>query len=313
MLLRRPHCLPVSWVFELIALLLLAMPVHAQDSSDTDKEQARRLMALGDERFAKGDYQGALDAYRGAELVVAVPTTTLQVARALVALHKLVEARAALKRILLESAPPDEPPAFASARGQAKRLDADLQRRAPTLAVELKGVPRGARAWVSVNGVTWPERIRAKTMNPGSYRIEVAVDGKRVHERSVRLDEGDREVLHLEIPSAPADKHDTSISPLVYVGFGVAGAGVIVGTVTGVLSLVRAGEVKDACFSDDVCPQSVQPIQQESLTLAHVSTASFATAGAGAIVGLIALFGSFGAPSSGTRIAIDSFGLNGNF
>jgi hypothetical protein len=292
--------------------LTLAAPAHAQNDasatsestatvSETDKEQARRLIALGDERFAAGQYQGALDAYRGAELVMAVPTTTLQVARAQMALGQLLEARVSLRRLLSQPVAADEPRAFTAARREATRLSAELARRTPSLAVELRHLSPQARAWLTVNGVSWTRKRLAtpQKMNPGDYQIVVWVDGAAMLKRSVRLREGDREVVRIDVPP-PTEDERTGPSPLVYVGFGIAGAALVVGTVTGALSLVRAAEVKEACFSDDLCPRSVEPLQNESVALAHVSTASFAIAGAGAVMGLVALIGQ-PEPTTGQR------------
>ncbi len=94
-------------------------------------------------------------------------------------------------------------------------------------------------------------------------------------------------------PSTPADEPDESepsagLSPLVYVGFGVGGAALLVGAITGGISLSNASTLQDEC-GGDVCPTDRQEDIDSMITLANVSNVSFALAGVGAAVGLIAL------------------------
>jgi hypothetical protein len=78
------------------------------------------------------------------------------------------------------------------------------------------------------------------------------------------------------------------MSPLVPIGFAVAGVGVIVGGVTGALALKKADEVKTAC-PNSVCSQANKPVLDETKTFATVSTIAFGLAGAGLIIGIIGL------------------------
>ncbi len=78
------------------------------------------------------------------------------------------------------------------------------------------------------------------------------------------------------------------VSPLVYVGFGVAGAGLLVGAITGGLSMNQAADLKDRC-PGDVCAPDIEGEVDTMMTLGHVSTASFIIAGIGAGVGLVGL------------------------
>ncbi len=273
-------------------------------ATDTDKEQARRLVVVGDERFAAGDYRGALEAYRGAELLMPVPTVGLLVARAQVALGQLLSARETLRRVAEQPVGVDAPPAFGAAHDEAVRLEQGIAARIPTLAVRLGG--DAAHASVTVDGLGWPpERLgKPRELDPGEYEVAVWVDGVAVAKRRVRLAEGEHQTVELVVPP-PAEQESAGVSPWAYVGFAFAGAGVVVGTITGAISLVRAGEVKDACFDDTFCPSAVEGTRDESVVLAHVSTASFAVAGAGAVVGIVALVvGPPDPPVKGARVEL---------
>ncbi len=83
-------------------------------------------------------------------------------------------------------------------------------------------------------------------------------------------------------------RRSVSISPLVWVGLGVAGAGAIVGAITGGVSFARAKDLQKTC-ADNLCPPEQQGDIDQMILLANVSNVSFAVAGAGAIVGIIGL------------------------
>jgi hypothetical protein len=78
------------------------------------------------------------------------------------------------------------------------------------------------------------------------------------------------------------------LSPVVYVGLAVGGAGVLVGSVTGLLSLSRASKAKEGCHPDRSCDASSQPDIDASRTLADVANVSFVIGGVGAAVGVVA-------------------------
>jgi hypothetical protein len=92
-------------------------------------------------------------------------------------------------------------------------------------------------------------------------------------------------------PPPPAPKIEAQphkrVSPLVYAGFGVGGAGLVVGSVTGLLSLARASDAKQFC-DGNACRPAAQDDRDASLNLAKVSNVSFAIGGVGAAVGLVA-------------------------
>ncbi len=92
------------------------------------------------------------------------------------------------------------------------------------------------------------------------------------------------------LPDQPIEPSSPSpgISPLVYVGFGLAGAGLIIGSITGGVSMSQAADLKEECVYD-VCTPEWQEDIDTSMALGHTSTAFFVIAGAGAGLGLAAL------------------------
>ena len=85
----------------------------------------------------------------------------------------------------------------------------------------------------------------------------------------------------VEIP-----QDDSAWRSVAWVGFGVAGAGLVAGAISGGLALSRHGELEDQCAAAPGCSEDDI---QGGRTLAHVSTASFAVAGVGAALGVIVL------------------------
>ena len=66
------------------------------------------------------------------------------------------------------------------------------------------------------------------------------------------------------------------------------GAGVLVGAITGGVSMSQASSLKDDC-PDDLCSADKQSDIATMLALGHVATASLIVGGVGAIVGVLGL------------------------
>lgn len=157
-----------------------------------------------------------------------------------------------------------------------------------------------AEATLSVDGALVKQRLDGLpiALDPGDHVVEVARPGQAPRQQRVLLNVGEkrREVLLSFAPDpapqppptpAPAG---TNIHVLTYVGFGLAGAGVIVGAVTGGLSLSKTSDLEAACPSHQQCSDAAQELHDEATLLSHTSTIGFAVAGAGAVLGAIGLF-----------------------
>jgi hypothetical protein len=100
-----------------------------------------------------------------------------------------------------------------------------------------------------------------------------------------------------ETPALPADtakasdpkdraQDERSTPWLAYLSWGVGGAGLATGAVTGILSLVRASDAKQYCVGN-VCKLQAQDDIDASLTLAKVANAGFIVGGGGLAVGTL--------------------------
>lgn len=158
---------------------------------------------------------------------------------------------------------------------------------------------------VTVDGNTVVKMLdgRPVMLDPGPHTVTFELEGSDPISKDVLVTQGETnrrvEVLFVDPsqpePEAPAtggpgDRPvaEGGVSPLVFVGFGMAGAGVIVGAITGGVALSKGSEFNDNCPSEP-CDTNLQGDFDSGRTIAHVSTAAFAIAGAGAVVGVIGL------------------------
>jgi hypothetical protein len=285
----------------LAALLLVAVPAAAAPS-DAEKKQARALMEEGDAAAAKKDHARALEKYRAADAIMHVPTTGLEVARTLAALGRLIEARDMALSVTRLEAPRNEPEPFVRARAEADQLAAELGQRIPSLEV----VVTGAQAFeLHIDGKQVPAAAAGlpQKLDPGEHEVAVRSAAGKSATRKITLAQGQNEKLEITLsggaasaapPAAPrrsAGPAEAKTSPLVYVGFGVGAAGLLVGGVSGVLSLGKASDAKGQCDANR-CPSSAQDDIDASKSWATVSNVGFAVAIVGAGVGVYGLLSS---------------------
>jgi hypothetical protein len=302
-----------------LALLCLAGEVHAEPNA-SQKQLARELMQKGHERRDAGDLKGALEAFQAADQIMRVPTTGFEVARSQADLGQLVEAHETLLRVQRIPARPDDPQVFRDAHAWVTTLDGDLAKRIPSVTIHVEGAPASSQPSVSVDGVAVPAAALAVPfeLDPGHHvivasvgtaRSEAAVDVVERDRRDVtlRLVAGDGSAEAPPGPAAPpsstaagpaaaptpesppATAHRRGIPTLAWIGFGVAGAGAVVGSVTGIMSISDKGSIQNQCFGNR-CPPSTYNSLDSANTLATVATVSFIVAGAGAALGVAGLF-----------------------
>ncbi|MCC6525632.1 MAG: PEGA domain-containing protein [Polyangiaceae bacterium] len=298
---RRPAC-PSLWAACLVVLgagpLALPREARAQPAAEPtpeDKETARELMDQGHAHFKANDFAGALKAYLAADRIMGVPTTALGVARAQERLGHLLEAHDALLRAQMFPVHPNEPLAFGRARERAAELDKDVAARIPSL--QVKVAPPDAKAELRVDGQLVPEAALdlPRKLDPGEHEVRVGAVGFATVETKVSLKEGEQRSLDIGLvrgtaPDAPAgDGVLRPLWPLVLAGAGVAGAGLLIGTITGGVSLARARALAADC-PDDVCAPDRQPDIDRTIALANGANASFVFAGLGAAAAVVGLF-----------------------
>lgn len=310
----------------LASILGLALAVGprsalAAEPSAADKETARSLVLSGRDKRKSGDLQGALEDFERAHTIMGVPTTGLELGKAQIALGLLVEARTTLLDVSRYRERSDEPEPFKRARREAKPLADALLPRLATVNLELENVPSGFTPKVTIDGHPALAVSGPLKLNPGKHEIVAAV-GDEEKRAVVEVDEGGTDDVTLKFsgevpdtassassdpargPSSTGDEPASGHSKLLlYAGIATAGAGVLVGSVTGLLAFSEYTNVT-GCRNNQ-CPPPTHDAIDRGMMFGNVSTVSFIIAGIGAAAAVVALLLPPPEPDVATRPARD--------
>ncbi len=271
-----------------------AQPGGATDQGPSlaDKETARALFRLGDEKYQAGDYHAALEAFEAADDIMNVPTTKLERARTLIMVGRLLEAHDMLRKVTSMPVRGDESEAFAAARVEAEALTNDVAARIPSMRVDIRGLAEGTdfelridHTFIPVKAARFPRRV-----DPGEHLVVVSAEGYAIQRRRIVLSQRDSAevTIDMEADIGDADEQAWGIPWYGWVGFGVGAAGFIVGGVTGGVTLGRVSDLDEQCPNRS-CPATVQEDLDEAEVISHVSTVGFAVGGLGVAVGVVGL------------------------
>jgi hypothetical protein len=262
---------------------------RAGEPDEADKREARELMARGRQARDNADSRAALDAFEEADAIMHVPTTGLEVARALVALGKLVEAADKARSISELGELPDEPEAFGKARQGAKALELELETRIPTLHINLS-VPADS-VHLSLDGKPLPVASEMLRVNPGRH-VLLAEHAGTTREHTVNVVEGAArkvtfnfgELAPQAASSSQGAKHAPGASPVVYGLTGIAVLGIGAGIGLGLWGNHERSNLERNCAPD------CEPSQVDTLRHTYIAANVAAAVGAAAGVGAIALY-----------------------
>jgi hypothetical protein len=302
-----------------LSLLGYAPPAWAEEPTAAEKETARSLMWSGDQALERGDTAGALRDYLAADAIMGVPTTGLAVAKAQLALGQLVEARDSALVVSRSQPQPGESPLFAAAREEAATLAAGVLERIATLRVRVRGLPRGTSYEVRIDGQRMPTAASAAgwKVNPTRHSVEVRAPGYQAARRSITARERGTHTVDVAMvaarkpTTAPApERSNTTEVALMATGFSIAGAALVVGAVTGALSLAKTADVKGSC-EGDACPPAVEDDLATATTLANASNVAFAIAGGGLVVAIIGVAIAVASPAEPARDGVPKVSSRG--
>jgi hypothetical protein len=309
----------------------------AQEASAADAAQARELYNEGRKLREGGDTTAAFEKLKAAHALVATPLTALELGRTYVLLGKLVEARDVLLSVERIPVVPQETARSANARAESAKLAAELGARIPRVSVRILDAEPSAVS-VDVDGATVPpgEVTAPRPVDPGPHSILATSVSGKAH-ATVDLKEGDAVVVELRTaapntpPSSAANPEvapppsstnarvaKRGWSPAVWTAFGVAGAGVVVGGITGGIALSKASAVTGACDGLH-CPTTIDGDLRSGRTLGDISTVAFIVAGLGAAIGVVDLLLSHqenpakNPTGVGPWIRMDGAGIRGAF
>ena len=279
-------------------------------AQDADIAQAR---ALGQQAQAAYDAVNYPESERlwaaAAKLYPAAPTLTLGLARAQNKNGKLVAAQESYNRIIREWSPqPSPPPAFKDALEAAR---AEMPLVAARVASVIITVDGPTTPIVSIDGapVSSAALGSKRPVDPGAHVVKASADGFKAVEQSFQVAEGGSAELKLKLEAAtpavvpvalpppqttapiasappPAASPSDGRKTAAIVAFGVGGAGLVLGAVTGVLAIGKHSDIKSAC-GGSTCPSSEASDISSYKTMGTLSTVGFVVAGAGAAAGVV--------------------------
>jgi hypothetical protein len=206
---------------------------------------------------------------------------------------------------------------FNQARVSAAELAEDVRLRIPSIRVEVRGPRRGAPIEVLIDDKLLDPQVAllAYRVDPGQHKVRARAPAFAAREVVVNVVE--RQALVVQLALSPTGAPDeqvapvtpvaAEISPLVWIGFGTALVGVVVGTVTGVVSLDAASTLQSGCDPQGRCSAEFADQLSRAETSATVSTTAFVFAGAGVALGVIGLLVS-GEQADGANAARGSLG-----
>lgn len=284
---------------------MLASGAAWAQPTDAEKETARSLMDDGDRLRNSQDLAGALQRYQAAHEIMKVPTTGIEVAKTQAALGQLVEARRTAIEVANLPAQDGEAQVMADARQEASDLAAQLATRIPSASIQIW--PAEAQPIVVIDGVQLPPAATGLPYrtNPGEHVIQVSAPGYQAAEQRFTLQEGASSTVAVNLvpeatavtpaappPPEPAPPPAEQPAPAetrdftnAYIAFSIAGAGAVLGTVTGLLSLSKASDAKKNCEGNS-CSSEAKDDIDSSKTMATFSNIGFGVAIAAGAWGL---------------------------
>lgn len=331
-----------------MALIAAGSPGRAQ--SDSDRATARELGRQGQQDLDQKDYKGAVDAFRRADRLLHAPTLALGLARALAGSGKVVESQETYNRIIREGLPPGASDVFKQALESAKQEVSAVSARVAGATINLNA---DGGADVSAASVTLDDQplntaslgVR-RLIDPGDHVVKATLDGYSPTDAHFTVAEGGSQTITLTLqkaaapnaasspapgaapspsPPAPADAAPAAApashsSILPWIAFGVGGAGLVTGAVTGGLALGQHSSIVSDC-GGSTCPTSEQSKIDGYHTMTLVSTVGWVVAGVGAATGVVLLFvkpGETSAPAATglhvtPTVGFGSLGAEGTF
>jgi hypothetical protein len=302
----------------LVPLVVAACCAFARDAAAQSKDPAaaaRDLARAGWDALDHQNYKDALDKVTQAEALYHAPTHLLLMGNAQAGLGKLADALATFERLAAEPLSSAAPNAFKDAQEAGRKRMKELLSRVPSLLVVVESAEAPA-ATVTVDGqkVAFAGGV-ALRFDPGEHVIGVEAEGFPAVKKTIVLPEKGgvvRVPIALERPGAsptasataaptvnagasaaptgagPVDAGPSRYRVPTFVTFGVAGASLVVGAVTGALSLGMTSDLKARCPNNQCSPADRGSLDSAN-ALATTSTATFVIGGVAAVTGVVLL------------------------
>ena len=279
-----------------------------------ERAGARAAADQGYDAFQRGEWESALDLFGRAESLVHSPMHLLYVARSNARLNRLIEAQEAYLRVVRQPLPAGAPAALIQAQQEAGRELAALEPQIPFVSIEVAGSSNTESLEVTQDGRALPPALIgvAHPLNPGGHTWQARSGSRQSAVETRNVEPGSKLTLQLSLPeaeielvpqrAAPVSAAPVPLAPAatsassgpsawVYVGFGVAAAGIGVGTGF----LLQKGHFEDqirrSCTPEDGCRATPENLDRKSDAdrAGLISAVAFTVGGVG-LAGAVALW-----------------------
>jgi hypothetical protein len=294
-----------------LAVCSLAPAAYGQEPAAQDIAQARQLGQQAQAAYDAGNYAESEKLWNAAaNLYAQAPTLTLGLARTQAKLGKFVAAQESYNKIIREwSNNPSPPPAFKDALEAAKAEVGAVSSRVANVTITVEGTQSPQ---VTIDGQTVPVAALGlkRPVDPGQHVVKASAQGYSPAETTFTVAEGGSADAKLKLernaeplaapgpvtgpaagpePGADTGKGGSSNKTYALVAFGVGGAGLLLGSITGLMAMGKASDLKDKC-PDNKCPSpDLQSDIDSYKAIGAVSTVGFIVAGVGGVTGLVLL------------------------
>jgi hypothetical protein len=241
-----------------------AAPTKREPSAG-DFATARAALREGLQHREKGELPQALMRLSSAYDLVPTPVTGFELGKTHMMLGHVLQAHELFKKVVRMPASMEESTRSQSARDEAARLAKEVEPRIPTLKIKLT-LPKEATAVVKIDDdvITTPSAETTRSVDPGPHDIVAkAGDGP---EQKVHVEVAESESKEVALapqwikPKDPPPSSNQpeaifvkSTNPLVYIGFGVAGAAAVVTGITAFVAFNAHRDARRRC-GDSFCP-----------------------------------------------------------
>lgn len=300
-----------------LATIAAAPAAFADEPTDADIAQARQLGAQAQEAMDNGHYAESEKLWSAAaKLYAKAPTLALGLARAAAKNGHPLLAQENYNKIIREwGNVASPPPAFAQAVESARAEVSSVTPRIASVVITIEGVQN---PHVTLDGAPVPAVALGlkRPVEPGKHTVHAEAPGHKPADLEFTVAEGESANAPLKLektPDAPAGpaaaggaapaqpggdtgpsvdtsgKGGTSNRTFALVAFGVGGAGLVVGGITGVIALGKHGDLKDKC-PGGTCRSDQQEAIDSYKTMGTISTIGFIVGGVGVAAGAVLWF-----------------------
>jgi hypothetical protein len=306
---RKSAVLSLSSCALACALSLFPVSAVAQEASEADIAQARALGEQASNAFNAGNYAESEKLWAAAgKLYPKAPTLSLGLARAAAKNGHVVLAQEQYNKIIREwGNVASPPPAFKDALEAAQREVGDVSKRVASVTINVEG--GATNPTVTVDGVGVPAAALGlrRPVDPGQHTVHAEAQGYKGADAPFQVAEGGTAIATLKLEKAPEAQPVAGGAPppggdysspkagggsnktLAIVALGVGGAGLVFGTITGLIAVGKHGDLKDSC-PDGKCPSDKQSDIDSYKTMGTLSTVGFIVGGVGIAAGAVLWF-----------------------